>query len=188
MSALKKELFIALSDYLMLQLQHTDGVPSLVTVDKDFGQFELMKEGIISIPLPAILISFPDTGFESQLGGDQTGEGVLKIKVGIQNFYDSNNYSANRELALNFFDFNERTHNAINNFTMEKISGIQRIGEAEDDNHDAVIITELTYRYNMYIDGNTAVQKVQADINTLYKNQIPPPDVTELDNEWVLPK
>lgn len=188
MSAIKKQLYLALSNYLMLQLKHTDGVPSLVTVDKDFGQFDLMKEGIISVPLPAILISFPDTGFESQLGGDQTGEGVLKIKVGIENFYDSNNYSPNRELALNFFDFNERTHNAINNFKMEKVSGIQRIGEAEDDNHDAVIVTEITYRYNMYIDGKAPVQNVQADITTEFKSEIPPPDVPELDNDWVLPE
>jgi len=139
------------------------------------------------MPLPSILISFPDTDYESLLGVDQTGEASLRIRIGFENYYDTNSGNPNREAALLFFDFNERVHLAVQSFTMENISGIKRIGEAEDMKYKNVIITEIMYQFTLYDqtpDADLGIERTSAD---------PKPrkvaiDGTTYDTGFILPK
>jgi hypothetical protein len=183
--SIKKSAFIALSDYLEEKLQFTDGVPSVSWVDKDLGQFELMQEAIISLPLPAVLISFPDTAYEATLGKDQTGKGLVRLRIGFENYYDAGTASPNRALALQFFDFNERVHQAATEFQMEQMSTLNRTAEAEDTNHGAVIITEIIYEYTLYDPGTNTNQQTtstELKVNLVADARPPAPE-----SDWVIP-
>lgn len=181
----KKELFLALAEHLEATLVATELLPGVAWVDKDLGQFELMEEGVLNFPLPAVLIAFPDVDFENLLGGDQTGSGVIRLRIGFLNYYDAHTGSPNRTAAMQFFDFNEAVHAAIMAFKQEGITGLQRVNEAEDLNHRAVIITEITYSYTLYNqepDNNTYVS---ADAKGRFVNSIPSDDE---DFGFVIPK
>jgi hypothetical protein len=149
MSNLKASFFTALSDYLMTTLQFED-LPSVKWIDKDLGQVKLLHDSIIALPLPAILISFPNTSFDPQLGNDETGAGQLRIQTLFENYFDADQGSPNRDLAIQYFEFNERVHNAVTAFKMQHIAGIARTGENEDTEHDNVIVTEIIYHFTLF--------------------------------------
>lgn len=158
--SIKKQLFIALSDFLQQK------VNTLQWVDKDLGQFELLQQGIIALPLPAVLISFPDTEYETLLGGDETADFLLKIRVGFENYYDANTTSPNRALALAFFDCNETIDTAVKSFTMQGIGGIRRVSEAEDNNHNNVIVTDIVYHITAYQAATQNITNTNATLHT----------------------
>lgn len=185
MSNLKKQLYINLSDHLECKLANLIGLPSAQWIDKDLGQYELMDEGVANIPLPAVLISFPDTDYESLLSADQTGSGAIRIRTGFENYYDANAGNPDRTKALDFFDFNEAVHNAIMSFAMPHISGIKRTQEAEDLNHKNVIITEVIYEYTFYTEASQdGIEYTSADAKPVYVPTIEMPDI---DTGFVIP-
>jgi hypothetical protein len=185
MSNLKKELFIALSDHLEAKLIATVDLPAAQWIDKDLGQFELMEEGVTNIPLPAVLISFPDTDYETMVGGDQTGTGAIRLRIGFENYYDANAGNPDRIKALQFFEFNEAVHKAIMSFTMQKINGVKRVAEAEDLNHKSVIITEVIYEYTLFDENDLpGISYTSADSNVTFSSNIPKPDY---DTGFVIP-
>lgn len=181
--SLKKQLFIALTEYLQEQLQAA--TPPVAWIDKDLGQFELMQDGVVVLPLPAILVSFPDANFESLLGSDQTSEIALRLRIGFENYYDAQTGDPNRELALQFFDFNEAVHNAVMGFGMEGISGIRRVTETEDLNHNQVIVTEIIYTlvgYNAAQDSNTYTSSTPHP-----RIAASPPEPPTIDGGYIIP-
>jgi hypothetical protein len=186
MSTLKKQLFISLCDHLESKLVATALIPGAQWIDKDLGQFELMEEGIGNIPLPAVLISFPDTDYEALLGADQTGAGAIRIRIGFENYYDANAGNPDRVKALQFFDFNEAVHNAIMGFTMQHIAGIKRVAEAEDSNHKSVIITEVIYEYTLYAQASDDdIEYISKEPAPVRRPSIPQ---TDYDTGFVIPK
>jgi hypothetical protein len=130
-----------------------DDMPSCQWVDKDFGQAEMMQKGELSFPLPAVLIAFPTARYDSMISKDQTGEMQIRLKIMFENYLDSSEGNINQDVALQFFDFNEKVTNALDTFTFQGVQGITRIGEDEDDNHAAVIVSTITYQAVLFEPG-----------------------------------
>lgn len=185
--SVKSDLFSQLSDYLFEKLQSTDTIPSVQWIDKDLGQAKLIQDGIIAMPLPAILVSFPTTNFDPQLSNDETGVGLLRIQTLFENYLDANAGSPNREMAISYFEFNERVHNAITQFKMQHVAGIARTGENEDTDHSNVIVTELLYHFTMYDVATNPNQYVTGNAKPSFSNT--PPDKIEVDipNNFIIP-
>jgi hypothetical protein len=164
--SLKKQLHKALSSALMNGLQFSD-IPSCQWVDKDFGQAEMMQKGELVFPLPAVLIAFPAADYENMLSIDQTGEIQIRLKVMFENYLDSSEGNINQDIALQFFDFNERVNQAMDLFKHENLSGLALTNESEDDNHTNVIVSTLTYQATIFKKGTDNSQEVNATGNLI---------------------
>jgi hypothetical protein len=183
MSSLKKLLHKALSSHLMDKLQFSD-IPACQWVDKDFGQAELMQKGELSFPLPAVLIAFPTARFEPMVSKDQTGDMQIRLKIMFENYLDSSEGNINQDIALQFFDFNERVNNAIDTFTFQGVQGITRIGEDEDDNHGNVIVSTITFQAVLFESGTDNNQEVTGPTFSVAKTDA---SNNTYDTGWKLP-
>jgi len=79
--------------------------------DKYRGQLD--TPGIFTFPRPAIFMSFGRFEWESGINGTQRGTGVIKFRIAVENYADSFEGSFNQDLALEFFEFNEKVHEAL---------------------------------------------------------------------------
>jgi hypothetical protein len=145
--SIKGDIFKAISTHLMAQLQFTEAenLPNLIWVDKDFGQAELIQEGIVTLPMPAILVSFKTPKWVSRLSQTQSGETFIRIRILFENYADSFQGSINQDKAIQFFEFNEKTHIALQNFQGDNFTSLQRNSDEEDDDHNNVVITDIYY-------------------------------------------
>jgi len=147
--SLKGRIYLALLSRLTSQLSYTTEedprpIPSLAWVDKNHGQFN-RPEMHLPVPMPAILISFPDTEWEHVGRGWQKGRMRIRVEVGYENYADSFDGSPNIEEAIRFFEFNEATHQALQGWSCPGITTLERVADAEDDDHGNVIRTILEY-------------------------------------------
>lgn len=187
MSSIKSQLFLALSAWLMQKLQSTDEIPSCQWVDKDYGQDKLLQDGVITMPLPAVLISFPTSQYDGQLSGDQNAQTNIRIKTLFENYADSFEGSINQVNAVNFFEFNERVHNAVKDFTLSQMSGLVRTSDEEDDDHNNIIVTSISYTCNLFNQASDNTTLVSANpVPGYFKNLPIDPTKPVVDTGFVL--
>lgn len=156
-------------------------VQNLEFVDKYRGQLD--SPGIFTFPRPAVFISFGRFEWESQVNGSQLGSGLIKIRIVVENYADSYEGSINQDLALDFFDFNEKVHEALQGLSGTYFSSLNRITDEDDEDHGNLIVTIMEYQTTL-IDNSANIAKnyvlVDPELNVEYKNREdfpkPPPE------------
>ncbi len=204
--SVKGEIFRQISDYLMHTLQnfdpilHPDGVftpemnlPGLVWVDKQMGQFNHPELSQL-VPLPAILIGFRKTAWDSESRRVQKGDSILTFWVYFENYADSFTGSMNQDKALQFFDFNEEVHKALQGYDGDLFTALDRMSDEDDEDQDMIIGT--IFEYSTVIADSSADEhrkyELVSDIipGGKYVHQIvrPPKDGGEdgKDNEFII--
>jgi hypothetical protein len=205
--SVKGDIFRQLSTYLMETLQnydpvaHPEGVflpemnlPGLAWVDKQMGQMNHPELSQL-VPLPAILIGFRKTTWNSESRRVQKGDSVLTFWVYFENYADSFTGSINQDIALRFFEFNEQVHLALQGYDGDLFTRLDRISDEEDEEQDMIIGT--LFEYSTIISDRSADEhrNYQVVTNTsatpAYVNGIVRPpayDGTEddLDNDFVI--
>jgi hypothetical protein len=155
--SVKGDIFRQLSTYLMATLQTYDavnnpngvfkpemGLPGLKWVDKQMGQFNHPELAQL-VPLPAILIGFRKTNWESESRRVQKGDSILTFWVYYENYADSFTGSMNQDIALKFFDYNEEVHKALQGYDGDTFTKLDRISDEDDEDQDMIIGTIFEY-------------------------------------------
>ena len=147
-------------------------VATLEFVDKYRGQ--LNTPGIFTFPRPAVFISFGRFDWESMVNGSQIGKGVIKFRIVVENYADSYEGSVNQDLALEFFEFNEKVHEALQGLSGTYFSNLERTTDEDDEDHGNVIVTVMEYKTTL-VDTSASTTKnyvlVDPDLNVAYKNK-----------------
>lgn len=188
--SIKGDIFKALSAHLMAKLQFAeqDNLPNLIWVDKDFGQAELIQEGIINLPMPAILISFKTPKWASRLSQTQSGETFIRFRILFENYADSFQGSINQDKAIQFFEFNEKVHIALQNLQGDNFTSLQRTSDEEDEDHNNVVITDVFYTTILTDESAQGASKtvVTTPIAKAIETTIDRPD-NNTGHNWVIP-
>lgn len=184
MSSAKTKLYRLIGDHLMdtlggtgvievLEYEGTDQeetieVPKLQWYDKNRGQIKFLTKEL-GIPMPAVLISFPDINYESLGSGLQKGATTIRITTLFESFADSHHGSFDQDIALKYFYFNDLIVETLGNFEGSFFTKLQRITEQEDEEHDYLIITNIDFTTEIvyspskatpeFITGNPTVTK-----------------------------
>lgn len=147
-------------------------VEGLEFVDKYRGQLD--TPGIFTFPRPAVFISFGRFEWETMVNGFQRGEGLIKFRIVLENYADSYEGSINQDLALAFFDFNEKVHEALQGLSGTYFESLERKTDEDDEDHGNVIVTIMEYQTTL-IDNSANVTKnyvlVDPELNVEYKNK-----------------
>jgi len=188
--AVKKDIFKALGDYLMLNATNLpDGLPNLKWVDKQMGQFTDPATAF-ALPLPTVLISFLDFDWETIGKGVQKGMGSIRIEVYFENYANSFTGSLNQELALQFWEFTEDViHKLLQGYAIKDLmSPMSRIRDAEDAEQDMIITSTMEYAVTIF-DGITDETRnfidVDPDLIVEYKKESSRP-VPDSENKTFL--
>jgi hypothetical protein len=154
--SIKKHTQKEIGAYLKLKIQE------LEYVDKYRGQLE--TPGIFTFPRPAVFISFGRFEWESGVNNTQTGKGLIRFRIVVEN----------QDQALAFFDFNEKVHEALQGLSGTYFNNLQRKTDEDDENHGNLIVTLLEYETTLY-DNSANVTKnytlVDPALNIEYKNK-----------------
>lgn len=150
--SVKGIIFRQLAAYLMETLQFDQVIteanpmplPNLAWVDKQMGQF-IHPELFNSIPLPGVLISFRKTQWENIGRQVQKGNAIITFWVYFENYADSFEGSMNQDKAIQFFDFNEAVHVALQGLFGESFTDLVRLSDEDDEDHDMIIGTIFEY-------------------------------------------
>ena len=126
-------------------------VSELVYIDKDRGQIE--KENVIMVPKPAVLIAFMRFEWSDIGAGIKQGKGIIRVRVICENYAESYSGSIDQELALAFFDLNEKVDEALEGFSGTKFSEMKKVADEDDLDHNNIIIT--VYEYETTITDDT---------------------------------
>jgi hypothetical protein len=150
--SVKGDIFRQLATYLMATLQFDQTVtednplplPNLVWVDKQMGQFNHPELSQL-VPLPAILIGYRKTTWDSESRRVQKGNAILTFWVYFENYADSFTGSMNQDKALQFFDFNEAVHQALQGYDGDLFTALDRLSDEDDENQDMIIGSIFEY-------------------------------------------
>lgn len=151
------------------ELEEEVEVPRLQWADLNRGQIQhLTKE--LGIPMPAVLISFPEITYSMLGAGLREGETIIRITSLFESFADSHFGSLNQDIALQYLEFNDLLFQTLENLSGNSFSALTRIKETEDDDHDFLIITNTDYSCNLieigainpvtFMDGNPTPKRV----------------------------
>lgn len=159
------------------ELEETVEVPRLQWADLNRGQLQhLTKE--LGIPLPAVLISFPEIDYTLLGAGLRDGETVIRITSLFESFADSYFGSVNQDIALQYLEFNDLLYQTLEGLKGASFTDLNRIKETEDDDHDFLIVTNTDYSCSLievgaikqvtFMEGNPTPTKVPSvPLNTL---------------------
>jgi len=162
-------------------------VANLAFVDKYRGQLD--SPGIFTFPRPAVFISFGRFEWQSQVDGSQLGTGLIKFRIVVENYADSYEGSINQDLALDFFDFNEKVHEALQGLSGTYFSTLERQTDEDDDDHGNLIVTIMEYQTTI-LDNSANVSKryvlVDPELNVEYKNKQEFPKPAEEPSKFII--
>ncbi|WP_348814081.1 hypothetical protein [Flavobacterium maritimum] len=147
-------------------------IPALAFVDKYRGQLD--TPGIFTFPRPAVFISFGRFEWESMVNGSQRGEGLIKFRIVVENYADSYEGSVNQELALDFFEFNEKVHETLQGLSGTYFSNLDRKTDEDDEDHGNVIVTIMEYQTTLIDNSANEIKNyvlVDPALNVEYKNK-----------------
>lgn len=151
-------------------------VPTLAFFDKYRGQLD--TQGMFTFPRPAVFMSFGRFEWESGINGTQRGTGVIKFRIAVENYAEAYEGSINQEAALEFFEFNEKIHEALQGLSGSYFESLKRVSDEDDEDHANVIVTIMEYQTTL-IDNSASVTKnyvlVDPELDTEYlnKNEFP---------------
>jgi hypothetical protein len=143
--SIKGTIFKEISDHLESQVEE------LVCIDKDRGQVE--KENIVMVPKPAVLIGFMRFEWADIGNGVKEGKGIIRVRVICENYAESYTGSIDQELALAFFDLNEKVDAALEGLSGTKFSELKKVADEDDLEHNNTIVT--VYEYETTITDDT---------------------------------
>lgn len=143
--SIKAVVFKEISGHLQARVQE------LVYIDKDRGQTE--KENVILVPKPAVLIAFMRFEWSDIGNGIKQGKGFVRVRVICENYAESYSGSIDQELALAFFDLNEKVDAALEGLSGTKFSEMKKVSDEDDLDHSNVIVT--VYEYETTITDDT---------------------------------
>ena len=147
-------------------------VAGLEFVDKYRGQLD--TPGIFTFPRPAVFISFGRFEWESMVDGTQRGEGLIKFRIVVENYADSYEGSVNQDLALDFFEFNEKVHEALQGLSGTYFGNLERKTDEDDEDHGNLIVTIMEYQTTLFDNSANTTKNyvlVEPDLNVEYKNK-----------------
>ncbi|WP_312296862.1 hypothetical protein [Chryseobacterium sp.] len=150
--SIKAVVFKEISDHLESRVEQ------LVYIDKDRGQVE--KENVIMVPKPAVLIAFMRFEWSDIGGGVKQGKGLVRVRVICENYAESYSGSIDQELALSFFDLNEKVDAALEGFSGTKFSEMKKVSDEDDLDHNNVIVTVYEYETTIIDDSKAECLKM----------------------------
>lgn len=143
--SIKGIVFKEISNHLEAQ------VTELIYIDKDRGQVE--KENVLLVPKPAVLIGFLRFEWVDVGNGIKEGTGIVRVRVICENYAESYTGSIDQDLALAFFDLNEKVDAALEGLSGIKFSELKKVADEDDLDHSNVIVT--VYEYETKITDDT---------------------------------
>lgn len=178
--SVKKTIYKAIATHLMAKLnnetnsQFPNDLPALKWFDKQMGQFT-DAETSYALPLPTILMEYGQFTWTTQGKNTQKGDGVIRFYIYFENYANSFTGSLNQELALQFFEFGEEVHKALQGLAIANILGpLDRVTDAEDTEQDMIITSILEYNATIY-DASTNETRnyieVEPGLNVEYKKE-----------------
>jgi hypothetical protein len=155
--SVKKDKFIEIGAYLMAALQTYNAdtaphgilpaelnLPPLKWFDKQMGQFT-NPELSVAMPLPCILMEYQPFTWITVGKNVQRGNGNIRFYIYFENYADAYTGSVNQNLALQFFDFTDFANLALQGFSLEHMTALQRVGDNEDSAEDMIITSQVDY-------------------------------------------
>lgn len=164
--SVKKHIYKEISTYLK------NNVSALEFVDKYRGQLDNTNNFVF--PRPAVFLSFGRFDYESLTSGNQTGKGVVRARIVVENYADAFEGSINQDLALAFFDINEKVHEALQGLSGTYFGSLNRIMDEDDESHGNLIVTVMEYECNLIDDSAYTGKKfilTDPDLTVEYKNK-----------------
>ncbi|KFF13104.1 hypothetical protein IW15_10090 [Chryseobacterium soli] len=168
--SIKGIVFKEITDHLEMQVEE------LIYIDKDRGQAE--KENVLLIPKPAVLIAFMRFEWSDIGNGIKEGKGAIRVRVICENYAESYTGSIDQDLALVFFDLNEKVDAALEGLSGTKFSEMKKVADEDDLDHGNVIVTVYEYETTIIDDTKancTKMIKVDAEpiIKYITKENLP---------------
>lgn len=152
-------------------------VPELKWFDKDKGQFENISNHVM--PLPAVLMSFGRTPYQTQSGLIQKGTLTLRFRIGYENYADSFTGSINQDKALEFFDFNEAIYVALSGLSTTYMKNLERTADEDDQDHKNVIVTIMEFTGTLIDDAADECKNfvlTEPELNVEHVKEVTRPD------------
>ena len=143
-------------------------VEELIYIDKDRGQVE--KENVLIVPKPAVLIAFMRFEWSDIGNGIKEGKGTVRVRVICENYAESYTGSIDQDLAIAFFDLNEKVDAALEGLSGTKFSEMKKIADEDDLDHGNIIVTVYEYETTI-IDDTKAIctNMVKVDAEPIVK-------------------
>jgi len=186
--SVKKDIYIAITEYLKTNLNGAGDVPALAWIDKDMGQLNNLEQ-FHPLPMPAILMSFGQTRWTTLNPTTQQGETTMRFKVICENYADSFDGSPDQALAISFFDFNEEVYKTLQGLQGATFTPMIRVGDEEDEEHGNFIVTILDFATTITdITAKPSAKFVDAEANSdvQYKKTLGAP-ADKMVSDFVLP-
>ena len=144
MMSIKGIVFKEISDHLETHVEE------LIYIDKDRGQVE--KENVIMTPKPAALIAFMRFEWSDIGNGIKEGKGIVRVRIICENYAESYSESIDQQLALAFFDLNEKVDAALEGLSGTKFSEMKKTADEDDLDHNNIIVTVYEYETSIIDD------------------------------------
>ncbi len=179
--SIKGQVFKEISDHLAAE------VSELIYIDKDRGQTE--KENALVVPKPAVLIAFLRFEWSDAGNGIKLGKGVVRVRTVCENYAESYVGSIDQELALAFFDLNEKVDAALEGFGGEKFRPLVKVADEDDLDHNNVIVTVFEYETTIIDDTKANCKnmvKVEAEPVVEYVKKENLPERQVVDSDFVI--
>ena len=172
--SIKADLFTAIQSRLMTKLNFADTLPSLKWVDKNKGQLQSWSN-FGAIPLPAVLISFPDVAWQPQGNNNQSGLCKIKLVLLYEVYSEFYQDSPDQEDALKCFEYDEQLFAAVQGFAIDKVTPLNRVRTTEEEDHDAVVVFTQEYECMITDTGANTFKNytlVEPDLVVEYKKNL----------------
>jgi len=153
----KQEIFQLVQQHLYNELGKQDDIQGYplagLWIDKNMGQIANL-DSFDTFPLPAILIEYGQGTYRNLSRGVQEWIGTMKLYLIFENYSHSDAESDDNNLALAFFAFSEKVHEALEGFSGPDFTTFTRVADEEDNNHMQMVVTPVTYAFS-YIDKSS---------------------------------
>jgi hypothetical protein len=144
--------------YLKVMARLTAMVPELRYIDQDLGQLE-HYEIRPAVSFPCVLIDVDAFDFSDTSSNSQVGEGMLKIRLGVQAYSAANNLApASVQLkALEYYELEQKIHEALHGWRDEGFSKLLRRKSVLEDRNDPIRVRVIPYAVT-FDDSTTATK------------------------------
>lgn len=165
--SVKKHTFLEITKHLKTK------VPTIKYIDKYRGQLDNVRNWVF--PRPAVFLSYGRTDWNNISMGGQLGDAVIRVRIVVENYADAYEGSINQQKALEFFDINEKVHQALQNLSGTFFKNMSRVVDEDDEDHGNLIVTIFEYSCKMVDDSSADTNEnrveVEPDLTVEYVNK-----------------
>lgn len=164
----KADIFKAIQDRLYEKLQGIEPFER-IWVDKNMGQLASVDQHD-TFPLPGILISYGRGQYRNLSKGVQEWQGTMRLELIYETHSHSTTDSEDRDLAMEFFEFNQQVHDALEGFSGDDFTSLMRVADEEDTSHTTVIVSVLEYQFSFIdrVNDRKKYVEVEPDLQVTY--------------------